>query len=118
MEYILTQVPGWIVTAVIGLIGIGIGWGFVRSEVSHLTEGQKKQEIKIETLESRKLSSGFKDDCESFRGKCQSDMKDKFEEIKSAINKNRETVVEQFNEIREFVGYVKGKIEDYNGRLK
>ena len=118
MEYFITQIPGWIVTAIAGFIGIGIGWGFVKAEVNHLKEGQQEHKIKIEALDSQKLNGGFKDDCGIFREQCKDDMKIKFDDIKFAINQNKETVTSQFNEIREFIGYVKRAIEEVNGRSK
>lgn len=118
MEHLITQVPSWIVTAVIGLIGIGIGWGFVKSEVNHLKEEQKTQKTKIDTFDSQKLNGEFKDDCGTFREQCRDDLKIKFDDIKFAIYQNKETVTAQFNEIKEFVGYVKRAIEEVNGRSR
>jgi hypothetical protein len=116
MEHLLLEVPGWIITGVIGLIGIGIGWGFFKSEVSNLRKEQDLQRIKVESLEAKKMDVAFKVDCGAFRENCQGQMDERFVEIKEAINKNRETVVSQFQEIREFIGYVKRFVEQINGR--
>lgn len=109
MEYFITQVPSWIVTAMIGLVGIGIGWGFLKSEITHLKEEQKNQKIEI---------TGIDTHCETFRGQCQVGMKDKLDEIKLSLNKTRDTTTNQFNEIKEFMGYVKRVVEEVNGRPK
>lgn len=118
MEQLLIQIPSWIVTAAVGLIGIGIGWGFIRSEVNHLKEEQENQRTKIEELDSQKLNAEFKTDCGDFREQCQDGMKAKFDDIKFAINKNREVVTAQFQEIREFIGYVKRVVQEINGKSR
>jgi len=109
MENIMTQVPSWIVTAIIGLTGIGVGWGFFKSEVKHLKEDQINQKIKIEGLITH---------CEAFRTQCRDAMNDKFDEIKSSLSNNKNTATIQFEEIKEFMGYVKRVIEEVNGKYK
>ena len=118
MEHFITQIPDWIFTIFAVLIGAGISWGFLKSEVNHLKKGQEKQWEKIEDLESKKLNSEFKDDCGIFRIQCKDEMKIKLDDIKFFINKNREIVTTQFSEIREFIGYVKRVVEEINGRSR
>jgi archaellum component FlaC len=109
MEHIMTQIPSWIVTAMIGLIGIGIGWGFFKSEVTHLKEDQVSQKIKTEGLITH---------CETFRSQCRDSMNSKFDEIKLALSNNKNIATTQFEEIKEFMGYVKRVIEEVNGKYK
>ena len=109
MENFITQVPSWIVTAMIGLVGIGIGWGFFKSEVGNLKEGQKSHEIKIE---------GIKTHDEVFRTQCQGQIKNTFDEIKLSLGNTRDTTTSQFIEIKEFMGYVKRVVEEINGRSR
>jgi len=107
MEHLITQIPGWIVTAMIGLFGIAVGWGFFKSEVNHLKENQINQRIKIESLIAH---------CEVFRGECSKRMDNKFDEIKKSISENRVVTTKQFEEIKEFMGYVRRVIEEANGK--
>ncbi len=107
MENLITQVPSWIMTAMIGLIGIGIGWGVFKSEVGHLKQEQIDQKIEAKSLNTH---------CQTFRNQCQGEMKSKLDEIKLSLNNTRDTTTIQFNEIKEFMGYVKRAIEEINGR--
>ena len=107
MEHLITQVPSWIMTAMIGLVGIGIGWGIFKSEITHLKEEQINQKIKSESLNTH---------CETFRGQCKDEMKGKLDEIKLSLSNTRDTTTNQFNEIKEFMGYVKRVVEEVNGR--
>ena len=109
MEHLITQVPSWIVTAMIGLVGIGIGWGVFKSEITHLKEEQINQKVKIEGMDTH---------CETFRNQCQGEMKGKLDEIKLSLNNTRDITTNQFNEIKEFMGYVKRVVEEFNGRPK
>jgi hypothetical protein len=43
-------------------------------------------------------------------------MADSLTEIKVGIDINRAIVLEKFNEIKEFMGYVKAKMENYNNK--
>jgi gas vesicle protein len=115
MENFITSIPTWIITLFIGLLGIAVGWGYFKSEVKHLDQSQKNQDNKIDTLEK---NIQLRSDCRDYRERCQENIKIQIGEIKLAIDKNREAVLDRFDEVKEFMGYVKGKIEDYNGRLK
>lgn len=116
MEHFVTQIPSWFVTAIIGLVGVGIGWGFFKSEVAHLKEQSKIDRDKIDRLSTSRPDLQLRADCITFRQSCRDDMDSKFSEIKSAIDKNREVVTEQFDEVREFMGYVRRALEDMNGK--
>jgi uncharacterized membrane-anchored protein YhcB (DUF1043 family) len=116
MENLLVQIPSWIVTAIIGLLSVAVGWGWIRAEVNHLREDQKLNKQKIDELQKDKLNVAFKVDCGDFREKCRDDVNSKFNDIKLAIDKNRETVLSQFDEMREFMGYMKRAVEDINGK--
>ena len=111
MEHIIAGIPGWVVKAIVGLVGIGIGWGMVKSEIHILKDKQAKQEEKISTIVE-------KTDCTKFREDCRESIRDQLVEVKVAVEANRKIVLDKFDEIMQFMGYVKGKIEDYNGRLR
>ena len=111
MEHLIAGVPGWIVTAIVGLVWIGIGWGMVKSEIHILKDKQAKQEEKISTIVE-------KTDCTRLREDCRESIRDQLIEVKVAVEANRKIVLDKFDEIMQFMGYVKGKIEDYNGRLR
>lgn len=118
MSELLLQIPSWIVTGLIGLLGIAVGWGWFKSEVSHLKESQKSQDTKIENLQKEKLNIAFKTDCGEFRNNCKEEVNKKFDDIKLAIDKNRDTVLEKFEEVQKFMGYVGRVVEEINGKPK
>lgn len=113
----ITQFRNWIITAIFGLIGVAVGWGYLRAEVKNLKEKTDKLQGQVEAIILTGITFEPKIDCEKNREKCQNEMKDKLIDIKNAINDNRQIVLERIDEVKEFMGYVKGKIEDYNGRV-
>lgn len=114
----ITQFPSWIITGIFGVIGVAVGWGYFKAEIKNQKDKSDKLEEQVNTLILSRPTLELRVDCDKNREKCQNEMKDKLADIKNAINSNREIVLEKFDEIKEFMGYVKGKIEDYNGRLK
>jgi hypothetical protein len=116
MEYLLNEIPTWIITALVAFISMGISWGFFKSEVSHLKEADKEKARRLENLETAKTNMVFKMDCGTFREQCQGNIEKEFSFIKSAIDKNREIVLSRFDEFKEFMGYVKRVVEDFDAR--
>ena len=116
MDHLISQVPSWVVTGIVGLVGIGVGWGFVKSEVAYLKEQTKENKDRINGLASTRSSLELKADCQTFRSDCKRDTDKKFDDIKSAIETNRKIVVDKFDEVKEFMGYVKRAIEGINGK--
>jgi len=116
MDHLISQVPSWVVTGIVGLVGIGVGWGFVKSEVAYLKEQTKDNKTRIEELAATRANFELKVDCQTFRSDCKKDTDKKFDDIKSAIEANREVVVDKFDEVKEFMGYVKRAIENINGK--
>ena len=82
----------------------------VKSEIHLLKDKQSKQEEKLNTIV-------VKADCTKFREDCRESIRDQLIEVKVAVEANRKIVLDKFDEIMQFMGYVNGKIEDYNGRL-
>ena len=113
----IAQFPSWIVTGIFGLIGVAVGWGYFKAEIKHQKEKSSKLEDQVNSLILSRPTLELKVDCEKNREKCQDDMKNKLIDIKNAINDNKLIVLEKLDEVKEFMGYVKGKIEDYNGKL-
>lgn len=114
----ITQFPSWIMTGIFGVIGVAVGWGYFKAEMKNLQEKVNKSEGKIEVLTTGRIGFALKTDCEKLREECKDGTKEELSSIKKAIDNNREVVLEKFDEVKEFMGYVKGKIEDYNGRLR
>jgi len=111
----ITQFPNWIITAIFGVIGVAVAWGYFKAEMKTLQEKVSKSEGKIEVLTTGRVGFALKSDCEKFREGCREEMRDELSSIKKAIDNNKTVVLEKFDEVKEFMGYVKGKIEDYNG---
>lgn len=97
--------------------GYLLGYITVRADVKNLREGQnelkntiEKKEIRIKALEDRGMNIMFKTDCGLYRGECQAGVTDQLQDIKDEIRTNRDMVVEKFEVIKEFMGFIKGKM--------
>ena len=82
-----------------------------------MKEKISRNEDRIDTITNARTTLILKTDCDKFREECREGVKEELSAIKKAIDANRNVVLEKFDEVKEFMGYVKGKIEDYNGRM-
>ena len=100
------------------LVGAGISWGILREEVKTMKRDLRKaedvnrdQEEKISLLRDRGMSLMFKADCGGLRDDCQDRICAQFQEVRKAIDENRKAAESRHNDIVNFMGYVRAKLE-------
>ncbi len=101
MESFMDKLPGWFVTMLMGGMGVAVGWGILKAEVANL---------KMRMNEASEKLKGFvdKQTCAAVESSISEDLV----LIKESIDENRRVVTKQFEEIREFMGYVKRVVEN------
>ena len=93
-------IPGWIgdlVPFISGACGVGLAWGIIKQKVDTNSESIKemREVLKCQVGEER---------CNHIREECKEAMKETLRDIKEQIEKNRDTVTRQFQEIARFMG--------------
>jgi hypothetical protein len=99
------------ISALTGLGGVLIGYGIIKEKVSQAVKTNDDQERRILALEARGLRLIFKEDCTESRTECRDSICTKFEEVKELVKENRNIVAVKFDEISQFMGWVKAKLE-------
>ena len=99
------------ISAAFGLGGVAVGYGYLRARVSNLAENQNDHAKRILSLENRGIHLMFRENCKEVRDECHGNLCAKFEEVKDEIKNNRLLVMEKFDEISQFMGFVKAIIE-------
>ncbi len=103
MEQIASNIPSWLITAFMGGIGIAVGWGILKAEVKNIKEELKTQKDQLTHYMKKQECSQI-----------ETVITDDLDEIKGSIEENRRVMTKQFEEIREWMGYVKRVVEDFD----
>lgn len=105
------------------LIGAGIAYGVLREQVVALKERliavervNTEQDEKIFGLRDRGQRLVFRDDCRISRDECRHHICVEFDEVKKEIRENRDVAAIGSQEVKEFMGYVKGVLEELKAR--
>jgi len=70
----------------------------------------------IKMLKDRGLNLVFVPECDKIRNECHSLQTQQFTEMKVAVMENRKMVMDKFDEVTRFMGYVTRALEDSNSK--
>jgi len=100
------------VTAISGILGVAVGYGVIKEKVNQAQKTNDDQERRILALEARGIRLTFKEDCNVFRNECHDNLCVKFDEVKELVKENRTLVANKLDEISQFMGWVKAKLQN------
>jgi len=100
------------ISALTGLGGVLVGYGVIKEKVNQAQKVNEDQGRRILALEALGMRLIFKEDCNISRGECHDNLCVKFDEVKELVKENRTLVANKLDEISQFMGWVKAKLQN------
>lgn len=108
----LPDVPSWIVSLLAGVAGVGVTWGYLKATMDIMKKTIDENVKDIRMLKDRGLNLVFVPECDKIRAECHQVQGQRVSELKEAIMDNRNMVIEKFDEVTRFMGYVTRALEN------